>query len=405
MKGSWWALIALLLLAGVALRSSFLFLVTVLLALIGAVVVIWSRYCLAGVSYRRRLGAVRLFHGEETELDVDIINAKPLPLPWLRVEDEMRAGVSIQPARLHSSHLPERLIMTHLLSMRWYERVTRRYKLQGTRRGAFRFGPAEIAADDIFGFTTRRADVPDTQWLVVYPRMAPLTELGLPAQHPFGDFKTPERLSEDPLRQVGARPYAPGDSYRHIHWKATAHRQELQTRVFEPSATRPLAIFLNVNTYTHVWEGLDRPTQELAITTAASVARYGWEHGYQIGLYANSVVQPGGDRIRLRPGSHPDQFMWVLDALAKVVEYGRWPLEAILHVEAHRLAYGSTIVVVTPLVTDALLRTMSELRSRHHAVTLLTIGAERLTSVPPGIVYYNIDTREVANDLAALPLA
>jgi len=32
--------------------------------------------------------------------------------------------------------------------------------------------------------------------------------------------------------------------------------------------------------------------QELAITAAASIARYAWENGYHVGLYVNSVVQP-----------------------------------------------------------------------------------------------------------------
>lgn len=405
MKGSSWSLIGLLFLASVVLRSNFLFLIALLLAVVGAVVAIWGRYCLAGVSYERRLGATRLFHGEETEMDIAIVNAKPLPLPWLRVDDEMPEGVGIHPGALHSSHLPARVIMTNLLSLRWYERVTRHYRLTGAQRGAFRFGPAEVAAEDIFGFTTQRMNVLDEQWLVVYPKIVPLTTLGLPAHHPFGDFRTPERLSEDPLRMMGARAYTPGDSYRHIHWKATAHRQALQTRVFEPSATRSLAIFLNVNTFAHVWEGLDRPLQELAITTAASVAHYGWQNGYQIGLYANSVVQPGGDRIRIRPGSHPDQFVWLLDALAKVVEYGRWPLEAILHVEGRGLSYGSTIVVISAVISDTLLHALVGLRSKHHAVVLLGLGEMRLAAVPPGIVYYYVGTREVWHGLASLELA
>jgi hypothetical protein len=53
MKGSWWALIALLFLASVALRSGFLFLLTVLLALIGAVVVIWGRFCPSTDPYKK----------------------------------------------------------------------------------------------------------------------------------------------------------------------------------------------------------------------------------------------------------------------------------------------------------------------------------------------------------------
>jgi uncharacterized protein (DUF58 family) len=262
-----------------------------------------------------------------------------------------------------------------------------------------------VSAEDIFGFSAKTEQFPESQLLLVYPRFVPLTALGLPAMHPFGDFKTPERLSEDPLRLMGAREYAPGDSYRRVHWKATARRQQLHTKVFEPSASRPLAIFLNVNAHEHVWEGLDRQIQELAITASASIARYAWENGYQVGLYVNSVAQPAGDRIRIHPGSHPDQFIWILEALAKVVEYGRWPIEAILHVESRRLSYGSTIVVVSPVVTESLRRTLYYLRGKHHAVALIGMGEERLSAPPPGIVYHYIGNREAWHDLAALQLA
>ena len=86
------------------------------------------------------------------------------------------------------------------------------------------------------------------QRILVYPRIVPVTELGLPAQHPFGDHRSSRRLVEDPMRLMGSRDYSQGDNFRFIHWKATARQQKLQTKVFEPSATRPLAIFLNMQT-------------------------------------------------------------------------------------------------------------------------------------------------------------
>ena len=53
---------------------------------------LWGRYCLAGVSYARRFTTDRLFPGEETDFWIEVINAKPLPLTWLRAEDEIPGG-------------------------------------------------------------------------------------------------------------------------------------------------------------------------------------------------------------------------------------------------------------------------------------------------------------------------
>jgi uncharacterized protein (DUF58 family) len=405
MRGAWWWLIAALLLVSVALQLSLLFLMTMLLALVGGASQLWSRYCLSEVSYVRRFGATRLFFGDETTLDVEITNAKPLPLPWLRADDEIPGSLAITGGHLTSSHRPQRQQLVNLLSLRWYERVTRHYHLRGSTRGAWTYGPVTVSAEDIFGFTVRTKSFEQTQTVLVYPKLVPVTTLGLPAQHPFGDYRTSHRVLEDPIRQMGAREYAPGDNYRYIHWKATARRATLQTKIFEPSASRPLAIFLNVNTFEHIWQGIDRPLQELAITAAASIARYGWENSYAVGLYANTVANPGAERIRIRPGTHPDQLSWVLDACASLVDFGRWPIEMVMQAEAEHLGYGTTVVVVTSLLLDSLKSTMMELRRREHAVVLILLGEARCEDAPPGVVCYHIGGRETWDALESIKLA
>jgi uncharacterized protein (DUF58 family) len=404
MKKGWWGIIGLLLLVSVVLRHDLLFLMALLLGLIGEVSYIWARYCLAGVTCTRRFGTTRLFHGEETDLYVEIVNAKPLPLPWLRVEDEFPGEMQLLTARLDYSHFPGRRRLVNLVSLRWYERVRRRYRLRGRRRGAWVFGPAEMVSGDIFGLDVKRETLPETQTVLVYPKVVPLISLGLPARHPFGDLRAPRRILEDPLRLMSTRDYRPGDNFRYIHWKASARRQALHTKVFEPSASRPLAVFLNINTFEFIYEGLDLELQELAVTAAASIARYAWEQGHQIGLYVNSVTQPGGARVRIRPARHPDQLAHILEALARIVEYGHWPIEAVLEVEHPRLPYGATIVVITAVISDRLRRMLPKVRRREYAPALVALGEARLDAPLPGVQYYHIGGREVWRELESLAL-
>ncbi len=402
---AWWAIIAILALISVVMRQSQLFLMTLLLAIVGGASYLWTKYCLAGVSYRRRFGATRLFYGEETDLDVEITNAKPLPLAWLRADDGFPEDVKLLNGRLRYSHLPRRRRLVNLLSLRWYEMVTRHYRLKAVQRGAWEFGPLELESGDIFGLALKAKQLPETETLIVYPKIVPITDLGLPARHPFGDYKTTHRLIEDPLRLMGSREYQQGDSPRHIHWKASARQQTLQTKVFDPSASRPLAIFLNINTFRFPWEGLDQELQELAITVAASIAHYAWEERYQLGLYVNSVAKPAAQRIRLRPSSHPTQLNRVLEALARTVDYGRWPISRLLDLEAGNLPYGTTIVVITPLIDDELKKTLLNVKRREHAVTLIAIGDAQLDVSLPGVTYYHIGRKEAWHELAALEFA
>ncbi|MCI0581226.1 MAG: DUF58 domain-containing protein [Chloroflexi bacterium] len=405
MSTRWWFLIGLLALIGSILGHDLVLLVSLLLALIGGTSHLWARYCLAGVSYDRRFGSTRLFYGDETELAVQIVNAKPMPLAWLIAVDDFPADVELLAGQLITSHRSRRRLLVNSLSLRWYERVTRHYRLRARRRGAWEFGPVQLSSGDIFGFSVKRESIVETQTVIVYPKTVPLTALALPDRHPFGDFKTPRRLIEDPLRLVGAREYLPGDSFRHIHWKATAHQRDLQTKVFEPSAGRPLAIFLDARTSEYADEGIDRELLELAITTAASIARWAWEESYSVGLYVNSVIRPSRERIRIRPGKHSGHLIHILEALACLEEEGPWTLATILQLEAAALPYGTTVVAVTSLVNDRLLKALLELQRREHGATLVTLGETRLEASLPGIHTYHIGGREVWRELDTLALA
>jgi uncharacterized protein (DUF58 family) len=292
-----------------------------------------------------------------------------------------------------------------VLALRWYERVTRRYRVRALERGAWSFGAVQLRSGDIFGFNIQRQLIETTDTLLVYPRIVPVTELGLPARHPLGDFRSPRRVIEDPLRLMGVRAYAQGDNFRHIHWKATARRQGLQTKVFEPSASRPVALFLNVNTTEHFFQGYDWVLREHAISVAASLLCHLWAEGYTLGLYCNALVPGSAQHIRLHPRTHPSQLEQMLSALARIDEgWGRWPLERVLQTEARHLPYGATIVAISALVTKRLEQTLIDLRRREFGVTLIALGDAHLNTPIPNIQYHHVERNEEWQAQATLAL-
>lgn len=404
MRGWAWALLGLAVVA-VALRSAPLFLLALLLALVAGAAWLWLRVCLSGVRYTRRLERTRLFPGDEIRLAVELTNAKPLPLAWLRAEDEVPRALAIEPAHLAHSHRPGRQRLVNLVALRWYERVTRHYRVRAGPRGVWALGPAQLYSGDLFGFASRDREEPAIEILLVYPRTVPLSALGLPATRPFGEFRALRRLAEDPLRFSGAREYAVGDSMRQVHWKATARRGSLQTKTYDPSANRPLALFLDVNTHEHSWEGYDPDLQEFAVTVAASLARWAWEQGQPVGLFANGVMQPGAQQVRVRPASHRDQLTLILEALARLLPFGRWPLAKSLQHEGLRLPYGTTVGVITALLTPTLCQTLLSLRSRGFAVALVTLGPACAAPPLAGIQHYPVGGHAEWERLQGLNLA
>lgn len=373
------------------LRSPLLLLLVVLLALVAAASALWSRYCLAGVTYQRQFDTERLFCGEQVELWVEIINAKPLPLAWLKVEDEFPADFQVERTDLANASKPHRRTLTNLLSLRWYERVRRRYRLTAQRRGAFEFGPVLLSSGDIFGFQTRTREQADKQTLLVYPRLVPVEHLRLRMARPSGEMIGDRRIVEDPLRLAGVRDYRPGDSVRHIHWKSTARQSRLQTKVFEPGASQHLVLCLNGQTLEHAYEGVLSDYFETVITVAAALANEALEQRHPVGFFTNNSVRDASHRVRLPATRHTTQLTRLLETLAQLTHFTIMPFDQLLRVEAPTLPFGATVVAISALATEPIQAALLALHDAGHPTALVLVadpGRVPPTSLPARIPVY-----------------
>jgi uncharacterized protein (DUF58 family) len=385
---AWFWVIGGLLLVSLLVREGQLFVIACILLLVAAATYVWRKYCLSGLSYTRHLAQDRAFFGERVALTVELRNDKPLPLPWLEVEDTIPGQeLRLEPAHTAPSHLPGRRMLNMLLSVRWYERVRRRYTLTCTARGVHVFGPANLRSGDVFGLSTYEMLVNTENYLMVYPKVVSLEQLRLPPSSPFGDVPLKRQwLFEDPLRTVGVREYRPGDSPRRLHWKATARAadQTLQVRVFEPTTSHHIHILLNVNTSDQnwSWQGYDPRALEAAITTAASVANWATQHGLPVGLAANAKLFHSNAAARIEPGRDPRQLMYIFEALAQLVPLGSMPVESLVELERLELAYGTTVVLVTSVMNHPLIQQLLQLRRAGHQPVLLFITSDEQPVAP-----------------------
>jgi uncharacterized protein (DUF58 family) len=396
----WWLLVALYALSAIQ-REPRLLLLALLLSFASAASALWARYSLAGLQYRRSLGRDRLSFGEETELTIEIYNAKPLPLPWVLVSDQYPDDVTLLTGELGISRTASfRHALVNFLALRWYERVRRTYRIRGDHRGVYRFGPAEIYAGDVFGFRRQHMTAPHEDTLIVYPKVVPVAELGLPASHPLGDFPLRQRVTEDPLRYQSVRDYAPGDPFRHIHWKATARRAQLQTRLFDPSASHSLMLLLDVQTSERPYAMVPAHL-ELLISAAASLAADALERGYAVGLMANAGPVDRGELTRVPVGRRPDQLVVILEALAYLSAFRLTPFHRLLTVLGPNSPYGSTLVALTAKPEEPVQEALLWLEEQGYAVLLLTVG-EQAPSITPEITSYHLGGAERWHELETL---
>jgi uncharacterized protein (DUF58 family) len=399
-----WLAILVLLIGAFAHRGGLALLALLILAVDG-LVILWRRQCLRAIVYERSFSSTRAFFGETIDLRIRVENRKLLPVPWLLAQDEVPAAVTFLAGRIKPSELERRAVLTHTFSLHPYERVTRHYPVRCERRGRHGFGPVHLRSGDPFGLSTVEVTRPEDDYLLVYPRVVPLTGLGLPEKEPFGEASAVRRLITDPATTIGAREYAPGDSLRRIHWTATARTGILSSRVYDYTATRTLAVYLDINTLERRYQGFNPTLLELAITTAASVVTWAIGERYQVGLSSNAQLFSGERQILLPPSQHPSQARLVFEALAAVIPVSLLKIEDLLRDQASRLPWGATIVVITGRVTDVLLATLLQLQAAGHVVTLIAYGHRVPPRVSQYLTVYDVGGEEVWDGLTTLDLA
>jgi uncharacterized protein (DUF58 family) len=393
--------LVLFLVVSILAHEAPLFLLSLALLVAAGLSRVWERHCLDGLEYRRHFTTHRASFGETIELSVEIVNRKILPLAWLEIEDEIPRELPPSRGKILYSHKPTRSLVAMLIALRPYERIYRRYPIPCTVRGEHIFGPVRLRTGDLFGLVSREMTYEETDVLVVYPRVVPLTALGLPAHQPLGEIRTRSWLFEDPSQLAGIRAYRPGDSLRRVHWAATARTQQLQVKVFEPTTSHKLAIFLNVKSTPGGWWGLDYDPDalEMAITTAASVSAWAIEQGYQVGLWTNGMHRFGHLRVSVDSSSSSSQLSRILEALGRLQPIAVRPFDETLAQDTSRLAYGSTIVVISAVLTEPVVAELLGLRRRGHSVTLLYVGRQTMPGALDGIVMRQVGPPGAWRDL------
>jgi uncharacterized protein (DUF58 family) len=398
MRGDYWLFTAaLIMIVSLAMHQVPLALISLLFLLSGGVSRLWNRFCLHRVEYRRRLSQDKVFFGEETVYEVEITNRKPLPLPWIQIEDEIPNTVT--PLKGRATRTPDdRVILSNMFPVSMYHRVTRRFPIRCPRRGAFAFGPTVIRSGDLFGFFRKDRRIDKVDYLLVYPRLVPLEKLGIPSQQFFGDIRLKRHLFQDPVLTAGVRDYHFGDSLKRIHWKSTARLGKLQTKVYEPTTTVDLSVILDVRTLAGQMWGSNVQLQELGIIAAASISQHALKAGYRVGLYVNQTTRFSRGMVRVPHSQHPDQLLRILEALAQLHQVETVPVSRFVRQEAANLPWDSTILVISAKPPDELLATLLDLKRVGRSVALVKVGGPAVTGT--GVGDGSLPVYHISDDIA-----
>ncbi len=363
MHNIFWALIVLFAVAAF-LRMDWVY---YLVYVVGGVWVfshIWMRRSLGRVQLVRELPA-RAFAGETIDASLHLANRSWLPLPWLQIQEAVPLDLKDQPD------------YRTVVSVGAHATFDHPYRLACKKRGYYKVGPLNLRSSDLFGFVEARWDESNPPTLIVYPQVVPLAHLRLPSRSPFGTLASRQRLLEDPARMAGVRAYTAGDSLRRIHWKASAHANELLVKKLQPSMAVPIVILLDLDRESYGVRSLVG-SSEWGITVAASVASALIGERQAVGLASNGLdALAGATAAPLPQRTGQEQLMTILSLLARIqVQAAEMRLAEWLPRQTATLPWGTTVVLVAPQLDEASLWVLHGVFRRGSRVLVLVCATQ-----------------------------
>jgi uncharacterized protein (DUF58 family) len=308
---------------------------------------LWIRSLMRSFSIERNIHLAWATVGESVPEEVKLINRSWLPALWVEITDE---SSSIEtPLRIVSDAASHSIRTRHLSHL---------FK----QRGLYTLGPTRLRSADPLGIYTVTLYDEHASTILITPPVLPITQLKVPTGGVSGDETHRRGYIERNISDVGLRNYVAGDSLKYIHWRASAHFDDLIVRQLETATTRDWWIVVDMESTAQAGTG-DNSTLELCIILAASLALRGLKEHRKVGL-----TMSGAQYVWLEPASDPAQGWRILRSLA-VSQAGSRPLTDVLMQSRYRQA--ATTIIVTPSIDPAWVATAARYQKGGGLMALL----------------------------------
>lgn len=240
-----------------------------------------------------------------------------------------------------------------------------RYELTPPRRGVFELGPMLVDFADPFGLADGALVAGASETLTVTPALIPLTGGVVSISADEGMTRTLQRRALGGEDDLMTREYRRGDALRRVHWRASAHADQLMVRQEEQRSHAEARILLDTRLahYRDVspvddGEGPQSEAFEWAVAFTASLGVHLARSGFLVQVIETAPAQ-------LASLEHPDEF---LESLASVALSDEPPgeLSLLRGVQQPDRSQGSVFAILS----DADARTVEQLGTQRHSFDL-----------------------------------
>lgn len=339
--------------------------------------------------------------GDTLTLGYKLNNTSIIPVAYAEIDCKIAS-------RLGNTDIPGEVRMIKPLEL-----VNIQREIKCIHRGIYPVGRLRVRLRDLFQLFEETIDFNNQLELKVYPRIAQIERMTIPAAEFFGNVRVSQNTYEDYSSVDSIRKYTPGDPVKKIHWKATAKTGELYVKNFELSANA--SILFIIDGY-HGSYGMDTDgsLEEKVIEVAGSVIRYCLSKNLH-----TSLTRTWGERNSIG-GKDIGKFQLFLTSLMEFAPEGDLPLDKLLEREKGMVPWGTTLIVLAVHLSKRLCDEILSIRRKRIDVILILIRPSQIKSVDMDghygesllkekkviihKVYSDSDIREILGDEACIQI-
>ncbi|GGD27247.1 DUF58 domain-containing protein [Pontibacillus salipaludis] len=292
--------------------------------MIGAVVafvsfsLIYDRLIGKGLTFQNEKHAYKMFPGDRIEVPLSFENQSRLPI--INGRFQFKVGSEVQGEKYVVSQGDEwtryevPLTVVERGKTEWYVPFEARRRGVTILRDIHYSFPHLLNFHEIFLYYLpfHRLE------FIVYPE--PLPVYGIEERNHMTLGSQQARLSpfEDPVSPMGTRDYTSSDPFHRIHWKASARKQTLQTKVLEKNWDHTWSIVINLTDPSPGGHLNVASNIEALLSYAAYMCQLATKKGYPFELYINARKIGTPPFYYLPEGNGKEHLQKALEFIARI---------------------------------------------------------------------------------------
>jgi hypothetical protein len=347
-------------------------LITIILLAVSLQRIIYNKFSFKNLEYECFFNTAEATEGDEISLTEIIHNNKILPIQWLKVE--IYTSKWLEYAKSRSSLAQETRFVTSGYYLRFFQKITRIWKVKCQKRGCYKIEKLTLVSSDLFGLQTCSIPLNVNAKVMVYPGFTDLNELVNITKTLTGNTIIKRWILDDPFIVSGAREYMPNDPLNRIHWKATAKQGTLMIRKNEFTAQESVRIFLNIQTFSYYHpETIDKEIIELGIKICASLIDSTLQAGFPVSIASNGFLPAASSNIFTKTLGGPVHIKNLMEILAQLTFKITCCFDVFLEEKIESIE-ESQVVFITTYLEESLINNIINLSKRNISVTIVFLG-------------------------------